>query len=215
MPVSDASKIRHIIFDLGGVLLNINPLLSLNELAKISGLGKQALIDRFTESRIFEKFDTGQYNPVQFRRELCSIIGKNVADSEIDRMWNVLLMDFPPQRVKMLQELRNNYKVYLLSNTNSIHFLHYTEEFRKLYTINMIDLFDRLFLSYEIGMHKPDPEIYRYVLQQERLNASECLFVDDSLPNIEAAGKLGIAGIHISGEHDVTSFFREGLILDQ
>ena len=213
MPVTEASKIRHIIFDLGGVLLNINPLLSLNELTKISGLGKQALIDRFTESRIFEKFDTGQYDTAQFRSELCRIIGKNVADNEIDRMWNALLLDFPPQRVKMLQELRKNFNLYLLSNTNSIHFRYYTDAFFHEYNFKLQELFNHLYLSYEIGMHKPDPEIYRYVLQHDGLTASECLFVDDSLPNVKAARKLGIAGLHISGEQEVTCFFAEGLFV--
>ena len=212
MSVSEPSKIKHLIFDLGGVLLNINPLLSLIELGKISGLDHPELINRMTESKIFENFDTGYYNPGQFRGELRRIIGKNVADAEIDRIWNVLLLDFPPQRVKMLQELRNNYGVYLLSNTNCIHFLHYSAAFRERYNLNLPDLFDRLFLSYEIGRHKPDPEIYIYVLQQAGLIASECLFVDDSLPNIEAAAKLGIAGLHISGEHDVTHFFRDGVL---
>jgi glucose-1-phosphatase len=212
MPVFNTSKIKNIIFDLGGVLLNINPLLSLEEISKSSGLDKQTLINRFTESGIFEKFDTGQYNPDQFRCELCRLISKNVTDSEIDRMWNALLLDFPPQRLKMIQELKKNYRVYLLSNTNSIHFLHYTKVFNERYNLNMPDLFDRLFLSYELGMHKPDMEIYCKVLELAGLDASECLFVDDSLPNIEAARQQGIACIHISGDHDVTHYFPDGLI---
>ncbi len=211
MPVYNASKIKHIIFDLGGVLLNINPLLSLDALSTSSGLDKKTLTNRFTESAIFEKFDTGQYNPEQFRLELCRIINKNVPDAEIDRMWNALLLDFPPQRVKMLLELKKNYRVYLLSNTNSIHFLHYTKAFSERYKYTLPDLFDRLFLSYELGMHKPDMEIYSKVLDLAGLDAAECLFIDDSLPNIEAARKLGITGIHISGEQDVTHYFRNGV----
>jgi len=210
MPGINTSETRNIIFDLGGVLLNINPLLSLNEFAVISGIAQEELKIRLANERVFEKFDTGSISPDEFRSDLCRIMGKKVTDAEIDHAWNMLLLDFPLHRVQLLQQLRKNYRVYLLSNTNSIHFIQYTAEFYEKYGIQMTDLFDRLFVSYEIGMHKPDEGIYTYVLKVEGLNPTECVFIDDSLPNIEAAAKLGIAGIHITGEQDVTDFFESG-----
>ena len=74
----------------------------------------------------------------------------------------------------------------------------------------MTDLFDRLFLSYEIGIHKPDAGIYTYVLQTAGLNHSECIFIDDSPANTEAAALQGIAGIHITADHDITHYFENG-----
>lgn len=206
------SKIRNIIFDLGGVLLNINPLLSLNELGKISRMDVSELKIRLEESGVFEKFDTGRYNPSQFRNELCRIIGQNVEDSELDRIWNSLLLDFPASRVKMVKELKENYSVFLLSNTNSIHYLHYTTSFFNTYQTRFEDLFDSLFLSFEMGMHKPDAGIYKHMLNTANLVPSECLFIDDLLPNVKAAFQQGIPGIHLSGEHDVTDYFKNGLL---
>ncbi len=212
MPVIQPSKIKNIIFDLGGVLLNINPLLSLLELEKISGIGRDELILRFLNEKIFEKFDTGSLNPAQFREKLCHILNCSVSDAEIDRCWNKLLLDFPPDRVEMLQQIRNNYRIFLLSNTNSIHFDHYTQEFFENYGIRMTELFDELFLSYEIGIHKPDAGIYTHVLQHAGIEASESVFFDDSLSNIEAAKLLGIRGIQVTDDRDVTSFFENGML---
>jgi glucose-1-phosphatase len=212
MPGIQTSKIKNIIFDLGGVLLNINPLLSLLELEKVSGITKEELIVKLASEQIFEKFDTGSLNPAQFRSTLCQILNKNVNDSEMDRIWNKLLLDFPPPRVEMLQQIRKNYRVFLLSNTNSIHFDHYTREFHEKYEIPMISLFERLFLSYEIGIHKPDAGIYNYVLQHADINASESVFFDDSIANVEAAVLQGIEGIQIANGRDVTSYFENGIL---
>jgi HAD superfamily hydrolase (TIGR01509 family) len=112
----------------------------------------------------------------------------------------------------MLQQSRKNYRIFLLSNTNSIHFQQYTDDFYEKYSIQMIDLFDALFLSYEIGIHKPDEGIYTHVLKYANLKPSECVFIDDSLPNIEAAALIGIAGIHIDKGQDVTQYFENGIL---
>ena len=211
MPEIQKSAIRNIIFDLGGVLLNINPLLSLLEFEKLCGITQEELKNRLASEHIFEKFDTGSLGASQFRNELCRIMDCTLADEQIDHAWNTLLLNFPAHRVNLLRQLRKNYRIYLLSNTNSIHFEHYTREFFETYGIPMSELFDKLFLSYEIGMHKPDTGIYSYVLQHAGLVPAECVFIDDSLPNIEAASALGLSVIHIYGD-DVTEYFADGLL---
>ncbi len=207
-----SSEIKNIIFDLGGVLLNINPLLSLLEFEKLSGLDKEVLRQRLVKENVFEKFETGSFSPAQFRLELNRIMETNLNDTAIDTAWNTLLLDFPFERVQLLQQLQKNYKVYLLSNTNIIHFRNYTKEFFGKYDIQMIHLFDKLFLSYEIGLHKPDTRIYQHVLDKLGIEPSETVFIDDSLPNIEAAVNLGINGIHITNAHDVRHYFENGVL---
>ncbi|MFZ4547929.1 MAG: HAD family hydrolase [Bacteroidales bacterium] len=204
------SEIKNIIFDLGGVLLNINPLLSLLEFEKLSGIDKETLAQRLVEENVFAKFETGSLNPAQFRDELNRIMGTKLDDLAIDTAWNTLILDFPFERLQMLQQLRKNYTVYLLSNTNIVHFWHYTGEFFKKYNIRFEDLFDKLFVSYEIGLHKPDAAIYTYVLNDLGINPSETVFIDDSLPNIKAAAGLSINVIHITVEKDVTAYFESG-----
>jgi epoxide hydrolase-like predicted phosphatase len=206
------SEIKNIIFDLGGVLLNINPLLSLLEFEKLSGIAKEHLIVRFESEQVFKKFETGNLNPSQFRSELCRIMNITVSDSEIDRIWNKLILDVPAHRVKLLQDLQKNYRVFLLSNTNSIHFDHYSSEFHEKYGMYLTELFEKLFLSHDIGIHKPDEGIYTYVLENVNLNASETLFIDDSLANVKAAALQGIHVIQITDSRDVVSFFDNGIL---
>lgn len=209
-----ASEIKNIIFDLGGVLLNINPLLSLIEFSKLSGVATEVLQMKLAGAGIFEKYDTGSISSADFRAELCHIMDKKVPDEVVDNAWNVLLLDFPAERMEMLKKISENYSVYLLSNTNSIHFDKYTTDFRKNYGIEMSSLFDKLFLSYEMGMHKPDEEIYRKVNESENLTASECLFIDDSLANANAAIAAGLQAIHHAPGNEVTQYFNEGFLID-
>lgn len=206
------SKINTIIFDLGGVLLNINPLLSLLEFEKISGIPKEELINRLRVDKIFEKFDTGSLNSAQFRSELCRIMNKKASDVDIDKAWNKLLLDFPDSRVKLLLDLRKNYRIFLLSNTNIIHFEKYTSDFYNNFGIPMTDLFETTFLSFEIGMHKPDAGIYQQLIQKANIEPSESIFFDDTLANIEATLLMGIKGIQITSECDVEHFFDNGLL---
>jgi len=212
MPEIQVAQIRNIIFDLGGVLLNINPLLSLLEFANISKTDPEELKNRLASERVFEKFDTGALSPDGFRAELCRIMDYKASDTQIDDAWNILLLDFPAARVEMLKELRKNYRIFLLSNTNIIHFLKYTGDFYSTYGVPMAELFDKLFLSYEIGIHKPDAGIYTHVLQNVALEAEECVFIDDSLANVDAARILGMKGIHIANGRDVTRYFDNGIL---
>jgi putative hydrolase of the HAD superfamily len=212
MNPNQPSETKNLIFDLGGVLLNINPLLSLTEFEKLSGIGKEPLAQRLQKENVFAKFETGHLSPAQFRGELNRIMDTKLDDGVIDAAWNTLLLDFPYERLLLLQQLRKNYKIYLLSNTNIIHFWHYTGVFYENYKIAMPGLFDKLFLSHEIGLHKPDPAIYTYVLDDLGIKPAETVFIDDSLPNIEAAISLGINGIHITNDHDVTHYFENGFL---
>ena len=206
-----ASKIKNIIFDLGGVLLNINPILSLMEFGKISGIDTKELESKLLNENVFQKLETGSLNPQQFRQALCRIMNFTMGDDEIDRAWNMLLLDFPVNRVALLKEIQKNYRVFLLSNTNILHYWHYTNCFHEQYEIQMSDLFEKMFLSYEIGLHKPDPAIYKFVLDHANIHNAETVFIDDSLQNILAAQQMGIGGIHIQNS-DVVDYFEEGYL---
>jgi glucose-1-phosphatase len=210
MPPVPPSNIRNLIFDLGGVLLNINPLLSLQELSRLSGKEAAVLAIQLAESNLFGKLDTGRISPEEFHEQLSHLTGQRLEPAEADRIWNLLLLDFPEERIRLLEEAGRHYRIFLLSNTNIIHYRYYTESFRSRYGFPMEQLFETLYLSYEIGMHKPETGIYDYLLKKSGLTASECCFFDDSLPNLQAAEKIGIHCIHITPEHDIMSCFSGG-----
>jgi len=207
-------KIKHIIFDLGGVLLNINPLLSLEAFAQLGKISTHELQDRLKSEKLFEKYDTGEYSNDVFRAELCRILGVQLSNETIDKAWNCLLLDFPENRVNLLKEIKANFSIFLLSNTNAIHYQSYCDAFFARYGTAFSDLFCCEYLSFRMGKHKPDVEIFHDVIRMSNLNPRECLFIDDLLPNVEAAIKCGMHGLHIDKDIQVTDFFQAGYLKD-
>lgn len=212
MSINATGTIKNIIFDLGGVLLNINPLLSLDAFAKLGNISTETIKEKLKGEKIFERYDTGVYSDDDFRKEICRILAISFDDFTIDQAWNSLLLDFPPERKDLLTEVGKNYNVYLLSNTNSIHYKNYTDTFQKTYKDSFSEMFDYEFLSFRLGVHKPDIAIYAKVLEMGGFVASECLFVDDLLSNVEAARVAGMHAFHLTPEMQVTDLFRFGKI---
>lgn len=203
-------SIKNIIFDLGGVLLNIDPLLTVKALTDMGVQDMMEVHKRLMEAEVYQRFDSGRSTPDQFREDIRQNCGLPLSDEQIDEAWNALLLDFPASRVKMMQELSHNYRLFLLSNTNSIHFETYTKAFRAAHGFEMESLFERLFLSYELDSHKPDPEIYLRVMQAGQFIPAETLFIDDSLANAEAAVKAGWVAFHLKEGMEVTELFKNG-----
>lgn len=210
----NVTKIKHIIFDLGSVLLNINPLLSLDAFAKLGNISTETLKSRLKNEVIFEKYDTGEYSDEVFRLELCRILGTTLENKSVDEAWNALLLDFPSERMHMVLDLSKNYNVFLLSNTNSIHYKSYSDTFRKKFGLQFSSLFNEEFLSFRMGMRKPDVAIYLKVLEMGRFQAAECLFIDDLLTNAEAAKSVGITTVHLAEGTRVTDLFEAGKIVE-
>ena len=193
------NNIKNIIFDLGDVILNIDIPKTVRAFAELSGRSDQHLHRVFTENELFRKFETGSLSEEGFRNLVREILEMpDLADTDIDNAWNALLLDIPPARIGLLEKLADRYQLYLLSNTSSIHI---TKVNQILHTTSGIEdlrhLFKKLYFSYEMGIMKPDPQIYLNVLEDAGIEAAQTLFLDDNQANIEAAGKLGINIIHV------------------
>lgn len=208
------SDIKNIIFDLGGVLLNIDPSITGKELKEMGVQNLPQVLEKLASSRIYERLDTGALSDPGFRDEVRKACDMNLSDEQVDEAWNALLLDFPAPRVQMLKELNENYRIFLLSNTNSIHFISYTKTFREVHGFEMKSLFEQLFLSFEMGVHKPDAEIYNMSLEKGGLKASETLFIDDSLANAEAAVACGLAALHLKSGMEITDQVKNGKLRD-
>ena len=189
--------IRNIIFDLGGVILNINPQLTVNEFRK---LGWSDFYEQENQSMIKELFfqlEKGNSSPGAFRNSVREMISKEVDDQAIDDAWSAMILDIPAERIKYLEQLKKKYRIYLLSNTNEIHRLKFHRDFKANFGYSLYDLFEENFYSHEMGMRKPDPQIYAKALQSAGLMAGETLFIDDMEVNTEAAKSLGMKVLHI------------------
>jgi putative hydrolase of the HAD superfamily len=186
-------NIKNIIFDLGGVVLNIDNQLSIDAFANMLGDNNNEFIKNYNEFNLLDKLEKGKISPEQFRTFLKEIIPNQVSDEQIDKAWNSMLLDFPKERIDLLNELREKYRTFLLSNTNKIHYNSYTQKLNDEFGIKKLsDLFEKEYMSFQLNMCKPGKEIFYYVLEQNNLLANETLFIDDTKENIESAKQIGI-----------------------
>jgi putative hydrolase of the HAD superfamily len=188
--------IKNIIFDLGVVLLDIDFRRTMSEFEKLGIPNIKEIFSGYDQEAFFDKFEKGLISPTEFRDEVRKHINKPVTDEMIDHAWNAMIIDFPPERINLLISLKNSYRIFLLSNTNVIHFPVYNKQLKERFHIaNLSDLFERAYYSYRLGLRKPDKEIFELVLGENTLIPAETLFIDDSPQHIETAKNLGINAV--------------------
>jgi len=189
-------KFKAVIFDFGNVIINIEFQRIYQTFAKFTSKPVSYIEKRITEDQIFRRYESGQFTDEEFRDVIRQTLGFPLSDHEVDTAWNAILLDIPTDRIDLIHNIRQKYPVYLLSNTNNIHITASNNYLKKTHGIRSLnELFDKLYLSYEMGLWKPDAEIYREVLRTNKLQPNEVIFFDDNLHNIESAKALGMQTI--------------------
>ncbi len=192
------TKIKNLIFDLGGVIMNLDVPKTIQE---FETLGIKNIVNdtghHYTES-IFYDFEIGKISEHEFLGKLKGLSCSQPSIDEIRVAWNAMILDIPREKIDLIIDLKKNYKIFLLSNTNSIHQKKFLTECNDGNNFSFNDLFQKAYYSHEIGIRKPDIESFEFVLSDSNLNPSETLFLDDSLQNIESAKSIGIGGLLIS-----------------
>ena len=189
---------KNIIFDFGGVFLNLD--FSLTEKA-FRNLGVPQFNAMFTQHHsndLFINLETGKISPQEFYDAFCKETQTNLTNEQIRDAWNALLLDFPQERVTWLEAIGKKYNVYLFSNTNQIHYDYFMADFRANNNgRDFNSFFIKAYYSHELGLRKPDPESFEAIIKAEKLNSAETLFIDDTHKNIEGAQKTGLQTIHL------------------
>ena len=201
--------IRNIIFDLGNVIINIAPELTLRKFNEYGFANFDEIYSIMRQTDVFDRLDTGKITLTEFRNAIRDVSKLNLSDSQIDDAWCAMLLDFPEENAELLRKLRaEGYKLYLLSNTNEMHIDYYTKYLKQHFGSDLLsELFDRTFYSHEIGYRKPNSEAFDYALKAEGLKPAETLFIDDLEHNVIGARKLGIqAYLHRKGDRLVDLF---------
>ena len=196
---------------MGGVLLNIDYNLTTEAFKELGIAHFDEIFSKFRQDRVADNFEKGFISENDFRNYIRDRAGRNYDDYNIDRAWNAMLLDFPPRRLNMLQKLSSDgYQLFLLSNTNSIHMRSLLHDFNVQFGIPFDSLFNRVYLSFEMGMRKPEKEIFGKVLNDFELHPAETLYVEDSQQHVETAKQLGIESLLIptNGETDLLVFNR-------
>lgn len=185
--------IKHIIFDLGGVLLNLDQQLTIQAFADLGIADIKGQYAQFQQSTLFDELETGVLTAEDFIGSLRSAAGQHCTDEQIVTAWNKLILDFPLRRLQILQQLQLHYDLVLLSNTNEIHEPFFNQVLQQEHGIPNIGVFfDKVYYSHRMGLRKPDARIYSQVLEECGFRPAETLFIDDNEHNIKAAEALGI-----------------------
>lgn len=201
---------KNIIFDLGGVILNIDYRLTSQAFKNLGLHNFDEKYSQAKQSHLFDRLETGAVAPDQFRQELKSYFSQTVSDTDLDTAWNAMLLDLPAQRIDLLKELSKKYRLFLLSNTNIIHYQAYSVYLKKTFgTMILGEIFEKQYLSFEIGMRKPNKDIFELVLNENKLLPSETLFIDDSIQHVEGASKTGIAAYHLQQNETIIDIFNQ------
>lgn len=197
--------INAIIFDLGGVLLNIDYHLTINAFKKLGFTDFENTFSQFKQSNISDLYETGKITSVTFYEAI--IKDKQISFEEFTKAWNALLLNFPQKRFELLTKLGDNFNLYLCSNTNELHY----NAFQKIvnqYEEDFDSLFVKAYYSHKIELRKPNTSIFEFILGENKLVPNEVLFLDDSIQHIETAKGLGIKTIHIK-EKTVEEIFAD------
>ena len=210
------SDIETIIFDFGGVILDIDPQLTMNEFAR---LGARQLDEEQYQVLIHEiirKFERGIFTPEIFRQEMKKFLKLgDIEDQEFDDAWNALLFDIPDERIKAIEQSKEHYQIFLLSNSNEIHYDLYVRDLQLRFGYREFDeLFHKAYFSFDLHMAKPESDIFEFVIYQHNLNRAKTLFIDDMDANLATARKLGLSTYKMQKPEKVRQLFEKGKLKD-
>lgn len=203
------SSVKNLIFDLGGVILDLSVEQTLDAFARLSKLPKEKVHDLYLSAPGFLEYEKGLMPDDAFRDFVRATYAIAATDQQIDDSWNAMLLGIPPLKLELLTKLQGEFRVFLLSNTNGIH-LHHINEFMlpNLPTKRPLDsYFHKAYYSHRMGKRKPDADIFEQVLEENNLLPEETLFLDDYAVNIEGAKSLGIKTIHVTSPNLILDYF--------
>ena len=200
-------NIKNIVFDLGGVLVDLDFKNAINGLQQAGFANVKEQLQAFDQDGIFQKFELGEINADEFRTAIRENSTVTLTDEEVDTLWNSMLLEVPRKKLELILELRGKYMVYLLSNTNSIHWDYVYNNAFNYRGFRVNDYFEETFLSFEMHLAKPDKAIFEKVLHEANLLPEETLFIDDSEANCKAAEELGIHAHHYHIGEDLSKIF--------
>ncbi len=187
------AQLKNIIFDLGGVLLNIDYNKTEQAFKELGFDNFEEMYSQFTADELFANLETGKISNDDFYDKLTKEAKRNVTKEEIAGAWNKMLLTWRKESLAFIAKLNSKYKIYLLSNTNAIHLEAFNEILRKETgeSEGIDKLFAKAYYSHKVNFRKPNDDIFNFVAKDADLKPEETLFIDDSRNNIEAAKKLG------------------------
>ncbi|MEX0444631.1 glucose-1-phosphatase [Xenorhabdus sp. SGI246] len=192
------------IFDMGNVIIDIDFKRVLAVWSNLSGTPLATLTTKFTMGEAFEKYECGQITDTEFVEVLCDEMEISLSFEQFSEGWNAIFIGVRQEVIELMNKLREQgHRVVVLSNTNSLHLQYWSQHYPEI-TASA----DFLYLSQDLGMRKPNQDIFKYLLEKEGVAAEQAVFFDDVLEHIDAAKKLGINAIHVTDRKVIPDYFK-------
>lgn len=201
-------QIKNIIFDLGGVIFNVDYNLTLKAFNEIGRNRPDEIHSLLKQSSLLDDFELGKISPQMFREEIRKKLKGDLTGAQIDMAWNAMLQDLPKERLLLIKKMSKKFRLFLLSNTNAIHLPAVWKIITDSFGITSFSgYFKKEYYSHLIGLRKPDVKVFELILKENKLEKTATLFVDDSPQHIKGAKKAGLHTLHITGEKTILDYF--------
>jgi len=202
----DASfnSVKALIFDLGGVVIDIDFNKVFSHWADFSNRSVEEIHSKFTFDHIYEAHERGEIDSTEYFQSLRNTLGIDISDLQFEDGWNSLFIGEVPGIAGLLQQARKKLPIYAFTNSNRAHQKVWSQRFSET-----LSLFDAVFNSSEIGKRKPEPEAFQIVADSIGLEFHQMIFYDDSIDNIIGARKLGLMTVHVKSVLDIADSFKD------
>jgi epoxide hydrolase-like predicted phosphatase len=203
--------IKNIVFDFGGVLLALDYFKTQQAFVDLGCKNFEQIYSQAQQTDLFNQFDRGEVTETIFFEELKNLSGlKAISIADIMHAWNAMLINLPKENYVLLKELKNKYRVFLLSNTNETHIIAFEKLIPQTCSLSEFEsMFEKIYYSCRIHLRKPDVECFRHVLNDSKLNPEETIFIDDSIQHLEGAKKSGITPYWLQKGVSTTNLIKE------
>jgi len=186
-------EIKNIIFDLGGVLLDIDYKLTEEAFIELGCRRFEELYSQAQQTSLFDDFEKGSISEMVFFYKLRNLTELDVSFRQMKEAWNAMLIGFPEKNYALLKSLKGKYRIFLLSNTNESHIEKFEKLIEKVCPVPEFEsLFEKIYYSNEINLKKPYAACFLKILLENNLTADETVFIDDSIQHVKGAAKTGI-----------------------
>ena len=186
-----------IIFDLGGVIINLDYQLTIEAFKKLGIDNFEEMYTQAKQNNLFNDFETGKISSQHFINSLLPFLPSGTSPNKVVHAWNAMILDFPKKRLELLDQLNSKYRVFLLSNTNDIHLQAVNRSLANSTDRKLDSYFEKVYLSHEVKLRKPHKEIFELVCTEQNLNPETTIFIDDTIGHVNGANSIGLKGIHL------------------
>lgn len=200
-------KYEAIVFDLGGVLIDLDYQRTIDAFKALGISNFDKMYSQAAQNNLFDDFETGQISAQRFVNSLLPYLPQGTTPNKVVQAWNAMILSVPPAKIELLEKLREEYPIYLLSNTNELHVPVVRREWAKVTEKPMEDFFDHIYFSHEIHLRKPNNAIFEFVCAQQNLIPGKTLFIDDSIQHIKGAENVGLQTHFLESPENLYQFF--------